>query len=160
MKTPALLLSLLALGALGLVACGGDDDDEGTTEASAGTVTVTTSDTPDGRYTWDVSPTPTADTTLVNFKNESKEPHALIFARLSEGYTVDEAVELEGRKGSATQVIRTTFAAPGNRDAAGQPEIADVTKPIDPGDYVMLCPLAGKDRPHYKLGQLAEFAIE
>ena len=106
MKKLALPLSLLALGALGLVACGGDDDEE-TTEASAGRVTVTTSDTADGGYTWEVSPTPTAETTLVNFKNESKEPHALIFARLGEGYTVDEAVELEGKKGSATQVIRT-----------------------------------------------------
>lgn len=145
--------------ALGAVGCG-DDDDEETTEASAGRVTVTTSDTADGRYTWEVSPTPTAETTLVNFKNESKEPHALLFARLGEGYTVDEAVELEGRKGSATEVIRTTFAAEGNRDAGDQGEIADVTKPLTPGDYVMLCPLAGKDGPHYKLGQLAEFAIE
>ena len=121
---------------------------------------MTTSDTADGGYTWEVSPTPTAETTLVNFKNESKEPHALIFARLGEGYTVDEAVELEGRKGSATQVIPQTFAAPGNRDAANTGEIADVTKPLEPGDYVMLCPLAGKNGPHYKLGQLAEFAIE
>jgi hypothetical protein len=159
--------SLLALAALGLVACGGDDDDADTTAAvSAGRVTVTTSDAQDGRYIWDVSPTPTADTTLVNFKNASKEPHVLIFARLGEGYTVDEAVELEGRKGSATQVIRMTFAAPGNRDAGGQQagsptgEIADVTKPLTPGDYVMLCPLAGKNGPHYKLGQLKEFTIE
>ena len=161
MKTPVLLLSSLALGALGLVACGGGEDDEETTEAaSAGRVTVTTSDAADGGYTWDVSPTPTAETTLVNFKNESKQPHALIFARLGEGYTVDEAVELEGRKGSATQVIRMTFAAPGNRDADPREEIVDVTKPLTPGDYVMLCPLAGKDGPHYKLGQLAKFAIE
>ena len=164
MKRPALLLSLLALGALGLVACGGDDDDEDTA-ASAGRVTVTTSDTANGGYTWEVSPTPTAETTLVNFKNESKAPHALIFARLGEGYTVDEAVELEGRKGSATQVMRTTFAPPKDFDGGQQTgpptgEIADVTKPLDPGDYVMLCPLAGKDGPHYKLGQLAEFAIE
>jgi len=35
-----------------------------------------------------------------------------------------------------------------------------VTKPLIPGDYVMLCPLAGKDGPHYKLGQLAKFTIE
>ena len=159
MKGPALVFLLLALGALGLIACGGNDDEE-TTEASAGRVTVTTSDTTDGRYTWDVSATPTAETFLVNFQNESKEPHALIFARLGEGYTVDEAVELEGRKGSATEVIRTTFAAEVNRDAGGEGEIADVTKPLIPGDYVMLCPLAGKDGPHYKLGQLAEFAIE
>jgi hypothetical protein len=56
--------------------------------------------------------------------------------------------------------------SPGNRDAGGQQagsptgEIADVTKSFIPGDYVMLCPLAGKNGPHYKLGQLAEFAIE
>jgi len=50
MKGPALAFLLLALGALGLIACGGNDDEE-TTEASAGRVTVTTSDTTDGRYT-------------------------------------------------------------------------------------------------------------
>jgi len=168
MERPALLLSSLALGALGLVACGGDGDKETTEAASPGRVTVTTSDAADGRYTWDVSPTPTAETNLVVFKNESKEPHALIFAKLSEGYTVDEAVELEGRKGSATEVIGRTFVPPVNHDAGGGPsvEIADVMKPhgvkepLTPGDYVMLCPLAGKDGPHYKLGQLAQFAIE
>ncbi|MGA8925330.1 MAG: hypothetical protein WB462_03815 [Solirubrobacterales bacterium] len=165
MKKLALPLSLLALGTLGLVACGGDDDEE-TTEASAGRVTVTTSDAAGGGYTWEVSPTPTPETILVNFRNGSKEPHALIFVRLGEGYTVDEAVELEGRKGSATQVIPQTFAAPGNRDAGGQQpgsptgEIADLTKPLTPGDYVMLCPLAGKNGLHYKLGQLEEFTIE
>ena len=162
MKTPALLVSSLVLGALGLVACGGDGDEETTEATSAGRVTVTTSDAADGGFNWEVSPTPTAETTLVNFKNESKEPHALIFARLGEGYTVDEAVALEGRKGSATQVIRMTFVPPVNYDTGGGPsaEIADVTKPLTPGSYVMLCPLAGKAGPHYKLGQLAQFAIE
>ena len=54
----------------------------------------------------------------MNFKNESKEPHALIFARLGEGYTVDEAVELEGKKGSATEMMRRTFSPPRNHDGA------------------------------------------
>jgi hypothetical protein len=90
----------------------------------------------------------------VTLQNESKEEHALIFARLGEGYTVDEAYELQGEKGSATDVIRTTGAGP------GKSATADVTKPLDQGDYVLLCPLVGKDGPHYKLGQLAEFAIE
>jgi hypothetical protein len=154
-------LALLAAGALGAGGCGGDGDEE-TTGASAGRVTVTTSDAAGGGYRWEVSPTPTAETILVNFKNESKESHALIFARLGEGFTVDEAVELEGAKGSATEVIGRTSVPPVNHDAGGGPsmEIADVTKPLTPGDYVMLCPLAGKDGPHYKLGQLAEFAIE
>jgi hypothetical protein len=137
--------------ALGASACGGDDDDE--TEASAEEVTVTTGDTADG-YTWDVSPTPTAETKSVTLQNNSEEEHALVFARLGKGYTVDEAYELEGKKGSATEVIRDTGAGP------GQSATADVTEPLDPGDYVLLCPLVGKEGPHYKLGQLDEFAIE
>jgi hypothetical protein len=138
--------------ALGASACGGDDDDE-STEASAEKVTVTTSDTSDG-YTWDVSPTPTAETKSVTLQNDSEEGHALIFARLSKGYTVDEAYKLEGEKGSATDVIRPHGVGP------GKSATHDVTEPLDPGDYFLLCPLAGKDGPHYKLGQLDEFAIE
>jgi hypothetical protein len=150
----AVVLGVAAAGvvALGAGACGGDDDDE-TAEASAEEVTVTTSDTADG-YAWDVSPTPTTETKAVTLKNESEEEHALLFARLGQGYTVDEAYKLEGKKGSATEVIRTTGAGP------GQSATADVTEPIDPGDYVLLCPLVGKDGPHYKLGQLDQFAIE
>jgi hypothetical protein len=153
-KQLTIVLGVAAAGvvALGAGACGGDDDDE-TTEASSEDVTVTTSDTADG-YTWDVSPTPTAETMAVRLQNESEEEHALVFARLGQGYTVDEAYELEGKKGSATEVIRTTGAGP------GQSATGDVTEPLDPGDYVLLCPLAGKGGPHYKLGQLEEFAIE
>jgi hypothetical protein len=150
----AIVAGLAAAGviALGVSACGGDDDEE-TTEASAEKVTVTTSDTAD-RYTWDVSPTPTAETKSVTLKNESEEEHGLIFARLSKGYTVDEAYKLEGEKGSATEVTRATGAGP------GKSATADVTEPLDPGDYFLLCPIVGKDGPHYKLGQLDQFAIE
>jgi hypothetical protein len=159
-KRFAIVLGVAAAGvvALGAGACGGDDDEEAT-EASAEEVTVTTSDTAKG-YTWDVSPTPTAETTSVLLQNDSDEEHALTFARLGEGYTVDEAYEVEetvldeGKKGPVTAVIPDTVAGPG---AIGP---ADVTKPLDPGDYVLLCPLVGKDGPHYKLGQLEEFAIE
>jgi len=145
--------------ALGAGACGGDDDDE-TTEASAEKLTVTTSDTTDG-YTWEVSPTPTAETKSVTLKNESEEKHALSFARLGEGYTVDEAYEVahgglqDVAEGSATDVITPRGVGP------GKSATAEVTEPLTTaGDYVLLCPLAGKDAPHYKLGQLAEFAID
>jgi hypothetical protein len=150
----AIVLGVAAAGvvALGAGACGGDDDEEAT-EASPEKVTVTTSDTSDG-YAWDVSPTPTAETKSVTLQNESEEEHALIFARLGKGYTVDEAYELEGKKGSATEVIRTTGAGP------AKSATADVREPLDPGDYVLLCPIVGKDGPHYKLGQLDQFAIE
>jgi hypothetical protein len=153
----ALATALLVALATGIAACGGDDDDTTdtaatTTEAaSAETVTVTTSDTSDG-YTWDVSATPTADTKAIEFVNDGKEGHALIFARLGEGFTVDEAYELQGRKGSATTVAEGG-AGP------GQTKTAKVTEPIEPGSYAILCPISGKQGPHYKLGQLAEFEI-
>ncbi len=87
-------------------------------------------------------------------ENDSQEGHALVFAKLGEGYTVDEAYErLEGKKGSATEVIRGTGAEP------GKSVTAEVTESLDAGNYVLLCPIAGKDGPHYKLGQLAEFAM-
>jgi hypothetical protein len=146
--------SVLALGA---GACGGDDDEETTEE-----VTVTTSDTADG-YAWDVSPTPTAETTAVTLTNESEEGHALIFAMLGQGYTVDRAFNpVEGTHvkrivGAATPVTRPPE---GIGARPGESATLDVTEPLDPGDYALLCPLVGKDGPHYKLGQLDEFAIE
>jgi plastocyanin len=156
-RTRAIATAVALAIAAGIAACGGDEDDETTdtaattTEAaSAETVTVTTADTSDG-YTWDVSTTPTAETKEIEFVNESKEGHGLIFARLGEGYTVDEAYELQGRKGSATTVAEGG-AGP------GQTKTAKVTEPIEPGSYVLLCPIGGKP-PHYQLGQLAEFEI-
>ena len=153
----AALVAILALAVVP-AACGDDDEEEGGSEeaASAEEVTVTTSDTEDG-YTWDVSPTPTAETTSITYENQSDEPHALIFARLGEGYTVDEAYELQGRKGSAITVAESNRkTSPG----PGETTTVEVTEPIEPGEYVMLCPIAGKDRPHYQLGQLEEFEIE
>jgi plastocyanin len=148
------VIAALAL-AIGAAACGDDDETTAATEttetASAEQVTVTTADTADG-YTWDVSTTPTAETKTIEFVNESKEGHALIFARLGEGYTIDEAYELEGRKGSATEVAQGG-AGP------GQTRTAKVTEEIEPGNYVLLCPIADKQGPHYKRGQLAEFEI-
>jgi hypothetical protein len=47
MNIPALLRSLLALGALGLVACGGDDDEDSATEAKASPDTTTATARPD-----------------------------------------------------------------------------------------------------------------
>jgi ABC-type glycerol-3-phosphate transport system substrate-binding protein len=135
-------------------ACGGGDDDTTatTTEAaSAEQVTVTTGDTSDG-YSWDVSAAPTGETQTIEFVNESKEAHGLILARLGEGFTVDEAYELQGRKGSAITVAEGG-AGP------GETRTAKVKEAIEPGSYVLLCPISGKDGPHYKLGQLSEFEI-
>ena len=69
-------------------------------------------------YDFDLSATPTADTANVNFVNDGKEFHVLIFAKINEGFTVDEAIKLEGQKGSA-EIVGEAEAAPGD-DRRGQ----------------------------------------
>ncbi len=149
------LSAVLASLAIGLAACGDDDSDEGTSATSEGSaasaeeVTLTAVE-----YEFDLSATPTADTKTVTFQNDGKEPHVLIFARINEGFTLDEAFKLEGKKGSAEEI--------GEADAGpGQTATVDIKEPLEPGQYAMLCPLPGKGgEPHYKLGQLAEFEIK
>lgn len=146
--------------ALGAAACGDDDDDDGggdttaAAEADATEVTVTADEVSADEYTFELSAMPTAETETVVFDNQGEMDHALVFAKINEGFTVDEAFELEGRQGSAETIIDGAGAR------AGKTETIEITKPIEPGNYVMLCPIPGpKGEPHYKLGQLEEFTI-
>ena len=154
----ASVCTLAATAAIGLAACGDDDDsttaasDDSTTatEASTDTVTVTATE-----YDFALDPgTPTTDTKSIEFVNDGKEFHVMVLARINEGFTLDEAVKLEGEKGSA-DLIAEAEAAPGETSEA------KFRGEIVPGDnYAMLCPVGGKDGPHYKLGQLEEFSVE
>ena len=154
------VVAALAL-ALGAAGCGDDDDggdagDTTATEADATEVTVIADEVSPDRYTFELSATPTAETESVVFDNQGEEAHALIFARLGEGFTVDEAFELQGRQGSAVTVAEGG-AAP------GKSQTIKVKQAIESGDYLMLCPLGNPGQPeslHYKLGQLEEFTIE
>ena len=153
------IASVTLVLALGAAACGGDDDDEEepATEAGAGRVTLTADDdVAADEYTFDLSTTPTADTTGVSFENVGEVPHELIFARINEGFTTEEALELEGGRGSAELV--------GTSRGPIQPGTTDEVKvrgPLQPGEYAMLCNLRTEDgTPHWELGQLEEFTIE
>jgi hypothetical protein len=154
-------LTAVTVLAVGAIACGDDDDDSASdssaaTEetsssedaASAEEVTVTADE-----YSFDLSATPTADTKSVTFDNQGKEFHVLIFARINEGFTVDEAIKLEGQKGSA-EIVAEAEGPP------GESTTIDIKKPIEAGEYAMLCPVGGPEGPHYKLGQLEEFEIQ
>ena len=143
----------VALGALAVAlfagACGGDDDDSGDA-APASDLTVTAKE-----YSFDLSSTPTADTQEVTLQNDGKLPHVLVFARINEGFTLDEAFELEGEKGSAEEGIQAVEVKP------GQSKTAKVNGPLESGNYAMLCPIpAGGGKTHYDLGQVQEFEIE
>jgi hypothetical protein len=153
----AVLAALIALS-LFAVACGDDDDkgsgsgSEETTESSdAKTVTLTADDTPE--YSFTLSATPTAETKTVKFKNDGEQFHVMIFARINEGFTVDEAIRMEGEGGSA-EVVGQAEGPP------GKTQTVQISKPLKPGQYAMLCPIGGPKGPHYKLGQLQEFEIQ
>lgn len=153
------LASVALLGGGVFAGCGDDDDDESaseatttTAEASVEEVTLTADDA-GGNYTFELSATPTAETKTIVFDNQGSEPHALIYARLGEGFTVDEAFELEGRKGSAT-TLAESGAGP------GKTQTVPVKGEVEPGSYVMLCPIGGPEGIHYQLGQLEEFEIQ
>lgn len=158
MKPARLIAVLAALIALSLfaVACGDDDEGSGSgsetsQESGPAKVTLTAQDTPD--YSFKLSATPTADTKSVTFKNEGTQQHVMIFARINEGFTLDEAFQMEGKGGSAT-VVAEGDAKP------GQTRTLQIDKPLKPGHYAMLCPIGGPKGPHYKLGQLQEFDIQ
>jgi hypothetical protein len=159
MRRAGVLAAALVLS-LGAAACGDDEDEGGeeaaveetTTEAadsgSAEEVTVTATE-----YDFELSATPSAETKSVVFDNQGEEFHVMIFAKINEGFTVEEAIELQGKKGSA-DIVAETEAAP------GKSATAKAKQPIEPGEYAMLCPIAGPEGPHYELGQLEEFSIE
>ena len=101
--------------------------------ASAEKVTVTAEE-----YSFDLSTTPTTETQSVTFDNQGKEFHVLIFARINEGFTVDEAIKLEGQKGSA-EIVGEAEGPP------GESTTLEIKKPIEPGEYAMLCPIGGPE---------------
>jgi len=149
---------VLATAALGLAACG-DDDEESSTAASEETTTEEAAAT-DGvvevvatEYAFDVTPDPSAETESFSITNEGKEFHVMIFAKINEGFTVEEAIEMEGEKGSAVE-IATAEIPPGKTVEA------EVKEEITPGEYAMLCPIGGPEGAHFELGQLNEYTIE
>ena len=104
-------------------------------------------------YAFDLSATPTAETKNISVTNDGEEFHVMIFAKINEGFTTEEAIEMEGEKGSAELLAEAEIPP-------GKTVDAEVKGAIEPGEYAMLCPVGGPDGPHYKLGQLEEFSIE
>jgi len=155
MRRFAIVTAAAVLIAVPVAGCGSDDDESATEEAaSVEEVTLKADDISETEKTFELSATPTAETTSVTFANEGDEVHALIFARLNEGFTVDEAIELQGEKGSVDE-IGTAEVAP------GEEKLVEIQDPLEAGSYVMLCPIPNKEgTPHFELGQLEEFDIE
>ena len=163
-KAARLAAGLMVASALAFAACGDDDDDEGSadTEAAETTEETTTDETGSAEeitvtateYDFELSAQPTSETTKIVFDNQGEDPHAFVYGQINEGFTLDQAIKLQGRKGSAT-----TLAEGG----AGPGQTANILVKggeVPPGEYVMLCPIEDQAGAHWKLGQLAEITIE
>jgi hypothetical protein len=101
-------------------------------------------------------PAMSADTTTLAVTNAGRQPHELVFARLTNGATFADAEPfLQGRAAPPPleAVGGTVGMAPGQR--------LWVTLDLPPGDYLALCfvtdPASG--RPHVHLGMSATFTV-
>jgi hypothetical protein len=142
-----------AIAALALIAPGcGDDDDDG--EGGDGEGGPTQVDVTAGEYFFELSDTPdSTGPVTVTMTNEGGEPHALILARVNEGFTLDEAFEAEGEKGTA-ETLGQLGAGP------GQEAKDEISANLTPGHYAMVCPIETKGVSHYEEGQSVEFDVE
>lgn len=153
----AIVASALALGAGVMVGCGDDDEEPANTaveetgaqESSPAEVTVTADE-----YSFDLSETPTGGETTFRLVNEGKEFHVMLLAKINEGFTLEEAFEMEGEEGSAEEL--GALEAP-----PGQEAKKTVEADLEPGEYAMVCPVTTKaGKSHFELGQRVEFSIE
>lgn len=147
--------TLAVTGGLGLAAFGCGDDDSTSADSSTETTTEASTEAIDvktGEYYFDLSATPAEDTKSISITNEGKEFHVMILAKINEGFTTEEAIEMQGKKGSA-EIVAEAELQPGKTVEA------KVKGPIEPGSYAMLCPVGGPEGPHYELGQLEEFDV-
>ncbi len=138
---------------MGAVACGGDSETTATDAAAGGQqIDITAVD-----YEFEGVPdTLEQGPVSVSFKNEGDEQHMLIFGKLNEGFTIEDAIKAEGEKGTVEDLGTIPPVEPGQESKA-----TITTEITEPGDYFMLCPLETKDgENHFDLGQQYEFSVE
>lgn len=168
---PLLLVLLLALG---LSACGDDDDDadtasEDTTEDTAGGdaegADVVTIDMVD--YGFDVSGALAAGGSL-HLVNSGAELHMMGVGKLKEGATLEELVDaLEGADPNAEEDPTAEFIEeepeigwPGGFVSPGN-EVTFSAANLEPGTYAMLCfiPTEGDGAPHFAKGMVNQLEV-
>jgi len=152
-QTRSAVVGVALSASIGLVACGGGAAPTDTTAEGEGQVIdIVATD-----YEFEGAPEElTTGPVEVSFANEGEEPHMLIFAKLNEGSTLEDAIKAEGEDGTTTDIGTIPPVEPGQEAPATIS--ADIT---EPGEYFMLCPLETKDgEPHFELGQLKEYEVQ
>jgi plastocyanin len=137
MRTLALLLSVLALGALGLVACGGGDDDDEDTVATQATTTEEAAAGGGGateiamtEYKFDPADVTVGGRATITVTNDGQLPH---------NYTVE-------REGGAP--LTTGDVDPGSS--------GEITLDLAPDEYKVICTIPG----HAEQGMGGRLTVE
>lgn len=130
MKKLLVLLSVLALAALGLAACGGDDDDASATEASTTTTTEAGGAGGGGGGTISVSADP--DGALAFTETSLEAPAGNDTVEFDNPASLSHDVVIEDADGN--EVART--------DVISQ-DTTTTTAKLEPGDYTYFCSVDG-----------------
>ena len=153
-QTRSAVVGVALSASIGLVACGGSAAPTDTTaaEGEAQVIDIVATD-----YEFEGAPEElTTGPVELSFSNEGEEPHMLIFAKLNEGSTLEDAIKAKGEDGTTTDIGTIPPVEPGQEAPATIS--ADIT---EAGEYFMLCPLETKDGEfHFDLGQLKEYEVQ
>lgn len=167
--------AVVALTALGLAACGDDNDTTNSSRGAPDTTATAVTDTTAAASTTEALPYPTqVDATLTEYNIEipSEIPsgfvrvsatnnggmvHYLLFARIHDGMSYDEW---------ATAFHENEFAAEGMVDFYGGPngvqpgETVSAEMNLDPGNYVVLCLIPGAGgKSHASMGMMSSVTV-
>ncbi len=142
MKRLALILSLLALAAFGLVACGDDDDDDAATETTSEETTATTSD---GGGGGSVAISAAADGSLAFEQSEVSAPAGEVTIEFDNPAAIPHDVVVEDADGN--ELIATDQISGDQTTASGE---------IEAGDYTFFCSVPG----HREGGMEGTFTVE
>ena len=130
MKKLALVLSLFALAAFGIAACGGDDDEDEPTEAATTTETTDTGDDTGGGGA--VSLTADPDGALAYEEDSATAPAGTVTIEFDNPATIGHDVVVEDADGN--ELARTDVITEDTTTAEGE---------FEPGDYTFYCSVDG-----------------
>lgn len=137
MKKLSLVLSLLALGALGFAACGGDDE----TTASTTETTATTVESDAAPVTLEADP----DGALAYVQSSLSAPAGALAIEFDNPSSTGHDVVVEGADG--TEITRTDVISGDTATAVGE---------VEAGDYTYYCSVPG----HREAGMEGTLTVE
>ena len=161
--------AVLMAASLLLAACGGDDGGEAEGGGGGETAGDTPAATDEAAYTavdfgFQGPETLTAGNLSLTLKNDGKEPHMMVFVRLTQGKTIDDVMTFIKEQGIQGPPPPWAKQVKGGINGVGPGK--SKTAKVDfsqPGDYAALCFVTSKkndNKAHAELGMVLPITVE